>query len=321
MKGLMKRFVPVVMLLMAGLLQAQTSSTKIVTLLVPTTSGTAADIASRLLAPRLSQRLGQPVIVENRTGASGTIAIGAAAKAAPDGNTILIVPNTMAMISSLYKGLPWDPVEDFAPVARLGKMLVATVVNPAVPATSISQLVAHAKSNPGQLNYASPGNGTPHHLRTEMFKRLTGIDIVHVPYKGSAGAVTDLGAGHVQIGFFPLHAVLPFVKSGKLRMIATSGDTRSSWTPDVPTYRESGINGLNDYDWIGAFLPRKTPKETVSRISRELVAIFSTPDFQEELSQRGVIANPGGPDELSDLLKRELVEWRKVITDGRIVAD
>lgn len=321
MKSLIRRFLPILMLLMAGLSEAQTSSAEVVTLVVPTTPGTGADIASRLLAPRLSQRLGRPVVVENRTGASGTIAIGGVAKAAPDGHTILIVPNTMAMISSLYKGLPWDPVDDFAPVARLGKMLVATVVNPSVPATSISQLVALAKSKPGELNYATPGNGTPHHLRTEMFKRITGINIVHVPFKGSAGAVTDIAAGHVQIGFFPLHSVLPFVKAGKLRMLATSGDTRSAWTPDVPTYRESGINGLNDYDWLGAFLPRKTPKETVNRISSELIAIFSAPEFQEELSQRGIIGNPGGPDDLSALLKRELVEWKKVVTEGRIVAD
>ena len=317
----MKGFAYVILLLIAGLSQAQTTPTDVLTVLVPTTSGTGSDIAARLLAPRLSQRLGRPVIVENRTGASGTIAIGAVAKAAPDGNTILIAPNTMAMISSLYKNLPWDPVDDFAPVARLGKMLVATVVSPSVSATSIEQLVALAKSRPGQLNYATPGNGTPHHLRTEMFKRITGIDIVHIPYKGSAGAVTDLSAGHVQIGFFPLHAVLPLVKGGKLRILATSGDARSAWTPDVPTYRESGINGLNDYDWLGAFFPRNTPKETVNRFSREIIAIFSTPDFQEELSQRGVIANPGSPDELSALLKRELAEWKKVIADGQIVAD
>jgi tripartite-type tricarboxylate transporter receptor subunit TctC len=320
-KNLVKGLLALLMLPMAGFAQAQAPTAKVITILVPTTSGTASDIASRLLAPRLSQRLGQPVIVDNRTGASGTIAIGAAAKAAPDGNTILIVPNTMAMISSLYKSLPWDPVEDFAPVARLGKMLVATVVNPSVPAANLSQLVALAKSKPGQLNYASPGAGTPHHLRTEMFKQLTGADIVHIPYKGSAGAVSDLGAGHVQVGFFPLHAVLPLVKGDKLRMLATSGDTRSQWTPDVPTYRESGINGLNDYDWIGAFLPRKTPPDIVNRLSRELIAIFSAPDFQEELAQRGIIANPGGPGDMSALLKRELVEWRQVVTDARITAE
>jgi tripartite-type tricarboxylate transporter receptor subunit TctC len=319
--NLIRQLLPVLMLLMAGLCQGQTPSAEAITLVVPTTPGTGSDIAARLLAPRLAQRMGRPVVVENRTGASGTIAIGAVAKAAPDGHTILIVPNTMAMISSLYKGLPWDPVDDFAPVARLGKMLVATVVNPSVPATSLGQLVALAKSKPGTLNYASPGNGTPHHLRTEMFKRIAGIDIVHVPFKGSAGAVTDIAAGHVQIGFFPLHSVLPFVKTGKLRMLATSGDTRSTWTPDVPTYRESGINGLNDYDWLGAFLPKKTPREIVQRLSGELIAIFSAPDFQEELSQRGIIANPGGPDDIAALLKRELVEWKKVVVEGGIRAD
>jgi tripartite-type tricarboxylate transporter receptor subunit TctC len=318
---LFKTILPIMMVLAAGLSHAQTSSNKIVTLIVPTTHGTGSDIAARLFAPRLSKRLGQPVVVENRTGASGIIGISAVAKAAPDGNTILFVPNTIAMISSLNKNLPWDPVNDFVPVARLGKMLVSTVVNPSVPAKSLGQLIALAKSKPGQLNYASPGSGTPHHLRTEMFKQITGTDMTHVPYKGSAGAVTDLIGGQVQVGFFPLHSVLPMVAAGKLRMLATSGESRSRWTPDVPTYRESGIKELNDYDWVAAFLPRKTPKEIVNRLTRELLAIASSPDVQEELADHGIIANPGGPDELSALLKKELVEWKKVVDDAHIVAE
>jgi tripartite-type tricarboxylate transporter receptor subunit TctC len=194
-------------------------------------------------------------------------------------------------------------------------------VSPSLPVKSLDQLVALAKSKPGQLNYASPGSGTPHHLRSEMFKQITATDIVHVPYKGSAGAVTDLVGGQVQVGFFPLHSVLQMVSAGKLRMIATSGESRSHWTPNVPTFRESGIKELNDYDWVGVFLPRATPKEITNRLSRELVAIVSVPEVQEKLAKNGIIATPGGPEAIAALLKKELVEWKKVIDDGHIVAE
>ena len=320
MNRFFKTILSAVMVLAAGFSHAQSSSDKTITLIVPTTPGTGSDIAARLIAPRLSKRLGQQVIVENRTGASGTIGIGAVAKAAPDGNTILFVPNTMAMISSLNKNLPWDPVNDFAPVARIGKMLVSVVVSTSVPVKSLEQLVALARSKPDQLNYATPGSGTPHHLRSEMFKQITGTDIVHVPYKGSAGAVVDLVGGQVQVGLFPLHSVLQMVSAGKLQMLATSGERRSPWTPDVPTFRESGIRGLNDYDWVGVFLPRATPKDITNRLSSELLAIIAAPDVQEALTKSGIIADPGGPEDLSALLKKELVEWKKVIDDGRIVA-
>jgi tripartite-type tricarboxylate transporter receptor subunit TctC len=168
---------------------------KTITLVVPTTVGTGSDIAARLVGPRLAKRMAQPVIVDNKTGASGIIGMNAVAKAAPDGSMVLFVPNTIAMISSLTRDLPFDPVKDFAPVARVGRMPVAVVVNPSVAAKSINELVALAKSKPGGLNYGSPGNGTPHHLRAEMLKQITGTNIVHVPYKGSAGAVTGLVAG------------------------------------------------------------------------------------------------------------------------------
>ncbi len=300
---------------------AQTAAGKTITIVVPTTSGTGSDIAARLLAPRLAKLTGQAVIVDNKTGASGAIGIGAVAAAIADGNTILIAPNSIAMITALNKKLTWDPVADFVPVARLGKMLVSIVVNPALPGTTLAQLVALAKSKPGELNYGTPGSGTPHHLRTEQFKQLTGTNIVHIPYKGSAGAVTDLVGGQVQVGFFPLHSVLQLVNGGKLRMLATSGDTRSIWTPDVPTFRESGISELNDYDWLAAFLPKNTPREIATRLSREITTIFSSAEMAEELAKRGIIANPGGPDELTALLKKELVEWKKIVDQGNIVAD
>jgi len=300
---------------------AQNSDGKLITLIVPTTSGTGSDIAARLMAPRLSKRTGSPVVVENKTGASGIIAISFVANAQADGNTILIAPNTMAMIKALNKNLPFDPINDFATVARLGKMLVAIAVNPEVPVTSIAQLIEYSKSRPNELNYGTPGSGTPHHLRTEMFKQMTGANLVHVPYKGSAGAVTDLVGGQVQMGFFPLHSLLQMVNSGKLRMLATSGESRSIWTPNIPTFKESGIKDLNDYDWLGAYLPKNTNTEVVKRLSREIVAIFSSAEMQDELSKKGIIANPGSSDDLLQLMKRESSEWKKIVDTGNIASD
>jgi tripartite-type tricarboxylate transporter receptor subunit TctC len=300
---------------------AQNSDGKLITLIVPTTSGTGSDIAARLMAPRLSKRTGSPVVVENKTGASGIIAISFVANAQADGNTILIAPNTMAMIKALNKNLPFDPINDFATVARLGKMLVAIAVNPEVPVTSIAQLIEYSKSHPNELNYGTPGSGTPHHLRTEMFKQMTGANFVHVPYKGSAGAVTDLVGGQVQMGFFPLHSLLQMVNSGKLRMLATSGDSRSIWTPSIPTFKESGIKDLNDYDWLGAYLPKNTNAEVVKRLSREIIAIFSSTEMQDELSKKGIIANPGSSDDLLQLMKRESSEWKKIVDTGNIASD
>lgn len=300
---------------------AQSPEGKLITLIVPTTSGTGSDIAARLLAPILSKRMNSPVVTENKTGASGIIAIGFVANAPADGNTILIAPNTMAMIKALNKNLPFDPINDFAPVARLGKMLVAMVVNPSVQVNSISQLIEYSKSHANELNYGTPGSGTPHHLRTEMFKQLTGASLVHVPYKGSAGAVTDLVGGQVQVGFFPLHSLLQMVNAGKLRMLATSGDTRSSWTPNVPTFKESGIKDLNDYDWLGAYLPKNASPEAVKRLSRELLGIFSSAEMQDELAKKGIIANPGGPEDLMQLMKKETVEWKKIVDNSTITID
>lgn len=305
-----------------GIAQAQSSEAKRpLTIIVSTTPGTGGDITARVLASSLQEALGQSVVVENRTGASGAIGIAAAAKAPPDGNTVLFVPNTIAMIGAIKKNLPFDATKSFEPVATVGKMLVAAVVNPGVRANTLGQLIDIAKNSPGQLNYGSPGSGTPHHLRAEQFKQITGVNILHVPYSGSAGAVTDLAGGQTQFGFFPLHSVLSLVGSGKLRLLATSGETRSTWTADVPTFRESGITELNNYDWIGAFVPSGTPKARVDTLSRAILAGLANPKVQEQLVERGIIPNPGGPAELAALMRKELNEWKQVAEKGHIVAE
>lgn len=323
MKSLAKMIAPATFMLSVswtGLPQAQTAGRPL-TLMVPTSSATAADITSRLIQPRLQERYGMPVVVENRTGASGAIGMGAVARAAPDGNTVLMSPSTLAMINLLQKDLGWNPVNDLQPVARLVSLYYVIVVNPALPVHNVNELIALAKSKPGKLNFSTPGVGTPHHLVTELFKQMTRVHVVHIPYKTSAGAVTDLAGGHVDFAFQALHSVLPLVNAGKLRLIATVTDARTPWTPETPTLKESGIEGVVINSWVGAFLPKNAPREMAEKLSREIAAILNTPEVKEELLKGGIVVNHGGPDEMAALLKRDTALWKRVVDEGRIVLD
>jgi len=290
---------------------------KPITLVVPTGSATAADIVSRLIQPLLQQRLGSPVVVDNRTGASGAIGMTAVQRAAADGNTVLMSPSTMAMINLLQKDLPWTPA-DFQPVARMASLYYCVVVNPALPVNNINELIALAKAKPGTLNFSTPGVGTPHHLVTELFKQVTGANVVHIPYKTSAAGVTDLAGGQVQFAFQALHSVLPLVKAGKLKLIATVTDTRTPWTPDTPTLKEAGIDGVVINSWIGAFLPKAAPREMVERYTRELGAVLNQANIKEELLKNGVVVNFGGPEEMAALLRRDMALWKRVVEEGRV---
>jgi len=313
-----------VVALVAGLALAPAvhaqSGAKPITLMVPTSSATAADITSRLIQPILQQRLNAPVIVENRTGASGAIGMAAVVRAAPDGNTVLMSPSTMAMINLLQKDLAWNP-SDFAPVARMASLYYCVVVNPALPVNNINDLIALAKREPGKINFSTPGLGTPHHLVTELFKQVTGVNVVHIPYKSSANAVTDLAGGQVQFAFQALHSVLPLVKAGKLKLIATVTDARTPWTPETPTLKESGIDGVVINSWIGAFLPKGAPKEMVDRYARELNDVLNQPAIKDELLKSGIVVNFGGPDEMAALLRRDQALWKRVVEDGRVKLD
>ena len=322
MKNLLKAVAPVALLAWAawtGPVVAQTAG-KPITLMVPTSSATAADITSRLIQPILQQRLGAPVIVENRTGASGAIGMAAVVRAAPDGNTVLMSPSTMAMINLLQKDLTWNP-GDFQPVARMASLYYAVVVTPSLPVNNINELIALAKSKPGQLNFSTPGVGTPHHLVTELFKQVTGVNVVHIPYKTSAGAVTDLVGGQVQFAFQAVHSVMPLVKGGKLRIIATVTEARTPWTPEIPTLKEAGIEGVVINSWIGAFLPKAASKESVDRYARELNTVLNQRDIKDELLKNGIVVNFGGPEEMAALLKRDMILWKRVVEDGRIQLD
>jgi tripartite-type tricarboxylate transporter receptor subunit TctC len=295
---------------------AQTYPTRPITLIAPASSSTTPDIVARLLAEKLAESLKQPVVVENRTGASGTLGISAVARAAPDGYTLLVVSNTMGMVSWLYKGLvAWDPVDSFVPLARFANSISSLVVNNDLPAHSVKELVALAQKEPGKINFATPGVGSPHHLATELFKQKAKVDIFHVPYKTTASALTDIGSNQVQMGIFPLSGVAPLVTAGRMRILATLGDTRIKSMPDVPTIRESGYD-ITYSGWVGAFAPKGTPPEIVARLSEEMRKIAESPDFQKKLSNAGLAPDPGGQQDMAKLLSSDLAKWKTVITNG-----
>lgn len=307
--------------LLAPPAEAQTYPTRTVTLLVASSTGSSMDIVARLLGPILSQRLGQAVVVENRVGASGNIGMQQVARAAPDGYTVLVAADTIAKAPSLFHNLQYDPVADFAPVAKLAVAKYALTVPSSIDAKTASDFITLARKSPGQLNYSTPGVATPHHLAMELFKQTVGIDLTHIPYKGSAEAITDLLAGRVQASFTPVHTILSHVRAGKLRILAIASQKRAPWFPDIPTLAEEGIQGVDSDGWAAMFLPVRTPAEIVRRLSEETLAIVAQQDFREAAFKQGVLVDPVGPEGLAALVKSDLAKWQKVVAQARITAD
>ena len=300
---------------------AQTYPTRPIRFIVPFTAGTGPDILARILGEAMSKKLGQPIVVENKPGASGNIGTDLVAKAAPDGYTILVTVTTFAMAPALYKPLPFDPVNDFVPIGEVAVGNLALVVNPGLNITSVAELVALAKAKPGALNYASPGNGTPQHLAMELFKQQMGVDIVHVPYKGSAGAVGDVIANQVPMMIMPVHTALPYAAAGKLRILAVSGDKRSTLAPDRPTFKETG---MKDYDidlWYGLLAPAHTSRPIVDRLNQEIAAALAQPDIRESLQKQGLTPATGTPEALGTLIRADLLRWEGVVSQAKIKAD
>jgi len=300
---------------------AQTYPTRPIRFIVPFTAGTGPDILARILGEAMAKKLGQPIVVENKPGASGNIGTDLVAKAAPDGYAILVTVTTFAMAPALYKPLPFDPVNDFVPIGEVAVGNLALVVNPALNVTSVAELVALAKAKPGALNYASPGNGTPQHLAMELFKQQMGVDIVHVPYKGSAGAVGDVIANQVPMMIMPVHTALPYATAGKLRILAVSGDKRSALAPDQPTFKETG---MKDYDidlWYGLLAPAYTPRPIVDRLNLEIAAALAQPDIRESLQKQGLTPATGTPEALGTLIRADLARWEGVVSQAKIKAD
>jgi tripartite-type tricarboxylate transporter receptor subunit TctC len=295
---------------------------KVVTLVVPFTSGSGSDTISRIISPKLSERWKQPVIVDNRAGASGNIGTDHAAKSTPDGYTILMAIDTMTMTPAVYKTLPFDPIKDLDPIARLATSSYALAVTNTLPVKDVNSLLALIKSKPGQLNYGSPGNGTPHHLSMELLKSLKGVDIVHVPYKGIAGATTDLIGGQVQVMFATFNSLIPFAKAGKLKMIAVTGAKRSELMPDVPTFTEQGIPELeNLYPWYGVLVPTGTPKEIQNKIYNDYTAVMKLPEVEKQLNDLGIQVRLSTGDQLKDIIQSDIARWKKVVKDANIQAN
>ena len=292
-----------------------------VTLVVPFTAGSGSDIIARIVGPRLAERWRAPVVVDNKPGASGNIGAEAVARAAPNGYTLLMAINTLTMAPNLYKKPPFDPVTDFAPVMKMAVANFCMVANPAVTANDLAGLVALAKARPGQINYASPGNGTPHHLAMELLKLQTGTHLTHVPYKGIAGATTDLIGGQVQVMFASLHSVLPQVKAGKLKLLGVTG-ARSPLAPGVPSFREQSMEFMDAVDaWYALLAPAGTPPELIARLHQDVSAVLALPEVRDQLANQGLTLQTSSPEQLAALLRSDLARWRKVIGEAKIVAD
>lgn len=294
-----------------------------VTLVAPFTPGSGSDTISRIIGPRLAERWKQAVVVENRAGASGNLGADRVAKAAPDGLTLLMAINTFTMTPAMYKTLPYNPLTDFTPIARLATANFALVVNSDVPAKDVKSLVAWIKSQPaGKLNYGSPGNGTPHHLGMELVKSSVGIDVVHVPYKGISGALTDLLGGQVQMMFASFHSVLPNVRAGKLRMLGLTGPTRSTLLPDVPTFREQGLTVLETVDnWYAVMAPAGMAPALTERLHRDFVEVMQEPEVRSKLAEQGLTIQTSSAAELRDQIASDITRWKKVVADARIQAE
>ena len=295
--------------------------TRTISIVVPFTPGTGADVIARLLQPRLAERLKVAVVVENKVGASGAIGTETAAKAPPDGYTLLFTATAHGTVPALKRNLPYDAAKSFTPVALAATSALAFVVGPQVAAAKMGDFIALAKAKPGTLYYSSPGNGSPQHLTMELVKLETGIDVVHVPYKGSAGAASDLVGGHVQASVAALQTVAPFVTSGRLRMLAVLSSERSPAFPDVPTMSELGHPKLVVDTWYGIYAPAGTPGDVVARLNAEFNALLQLPVIRESLGKQGLVAVADRPERLSDLLAQELERWSRVVANARITGE
>ncbi|RSZ42357.1 MULTISPECIES: tripartite tricarboxylate transporter substrate binding protein [unclassified Variovorax] len=293
-----------------------------VTLVVPYTPGTGIDLIARQLSARLPALLGQPVIVENVAGASGNIGSERVARARPDGYTLLVQVNTLVMNRSLYRSLSYDPVSDFAPVSLTSWGTLLLVTNPNVQKTAtVAQMVSAAKAAPGKLAYATPGVGTPHHLSMALFMQGTGTEMLHVPYKGTAGAVTDLLGGRIDYMFLPVHVALQHIQAGKLKAIATGSGKRLPQLPDVPTLAEAGVTADNVDMWYGVLAPKGTPPDVVARLNKEIAAVLKQPEVAKSFESQGMVPASSTPIEFGTLIRKDADRWAAVVKRGNITAD
>ncbi len=286
---------------------------KPIRLIVPQPPGGTSDILARVLALKLAENLRQQIIIDNRAGASGTIGTDLAAKSPPDGYTLVLVYTTHATTPGIYGKLPYDPVADFAPITLAAAAPLLLVVHPKIPVTSVKELIAYAKTRPGELNFCSAGNGSGSHLAGELFNTMTGVKLTHIPYKGSGLAITELIGGQVQLMFAGIVPIDPHVKSGRVRSIAVSSAKRSVAIPQVPTIAESGLPGFEVVGWYGVLAPARTPHPIVARLHNEFIKILQTQDIRDRLLSEGAEPVGNTPAEFTAFIKTDIGRWAKVI--------
>jgi tripartite-type tricarboxylate transporter receptor subunit TctC len=294
---------------------AQDYPNRPVKVVVPFSPGGAVDGPMRVIAQELSRRLGEQVVVENKPGAGATIGADLVAKAPADGYTLLLASQTIAISATLYPKLPFDPIEDFAPITLIGREPGVLVVNPALPVKTLQELIAYAKERPGQLDYASSGNGSGQHLFAALLASMTGMKLNHVPYKGSAQATTDLLGGQVMMSIPGTAGMVGPIKAGKLRALAVTGAARSPQLPDVPTVMESGVPGYEAYVWMGLFAPKGTPAPITDKIQREVVAVLAAPEVKSYMASAGIEVVGSTPAEFGRFFRSEKELWAKVVRE------
>ena len=289
-------------------------------IIVPFPPGGGTDILSRAIAQKLNEAWGQPVIVDNRGGANGTIGAASAAKASPDGHTLLVVPSGFAVNPSIYKNLPFDSLKDLAPVSQLAASPLVLVVHPSFPPKNVKELVAFLKARPAEINYGSSGNGSPPHLATELFKLLTETKMTHIPYKGAGPAAVDVIAGQIPIYFMNALQAVPHMKSGRLRGMGVTSEKRFPGLPDVPTIAEAGVPGYAMTNWYGMLVPANTPRPAIAKLQGEVARILNTPELKERLSSEGAEVVASTPEQFAAFLKDEMAKAAQIVKASGMTA-
>lgn len=307
--------------LTSAMAQAQTWPAQTVRIVVPFTPGTGMDTIARTVQPRLAERLGQPVVVVNTPGASGNIGANNVAKAAPDGYTVLMSANTMLIASQMYKNVPFDPIKDFSPVSLAAWGTLMLVANPKTEIKSVQDLINRSRARPGSVTYGSPGVGTPHHMAMELFKAQADLFMLHVPYRGSAGYIQDILSGELMVGFLPVHIAQNFVTAGRLTALAVGSPKRHPVSPNVATFEEMGVKGVEVDLWYAFFTPNNTPSPVVSRLNAEISAILRLAEVREVLGKAGMDAAASKSEELMTLLSKDHARWGAVIKRNGITAE
>jgi tripartite-type tricarboxylate transporter receptor subunit TctC len=301
---------------------AQSWPTGNVTVVVPWPAGGPSDIAARPLGQGLNQNLGKPFIIDNRAGGGGNIGSAAVVRSKADGHTLLVTSSAPIVINpSLYKSMTFDPLKDLAPVTNLLRVPLVLVTTPSVPAKNLKELMAYIQSKKGDFSYASSGNGTPQHLTGELFSSTAKLQMNHVPYKGSAPAISDLLGGHIPMMFDSTIAIMPHIKSGKVKAIAVTGAQRSPLMPDVPTFAEAGVAGIESYAWYGMFAPAGTPKDVIAKINTEAQKVMKGPEFQKVLADTGSAYVGDTPENFAKFVQAEHAKWGKVVKDSGATID